>query len=179
MKTVYLIGDSIFGKLKQDDLIRLDKSLSATTVNCAYGGASSGDAIKRYQWCTNIKNEIFVLCIGHNDVHKKTPLQKFEKNINQLLAVLKDNEVYILLLPPVDIIHYPSEGRKFNNRAGKYINILSMAAVTHKNTTIVDLLDRYYKLMSSGVDYHIGDGVHMNTIGYDIIFESLRDAVRH
>lgn len=177
-KTIFLIGDSIFGKLKQPDLVRFDHALNAATINCAYGGATSRDAVDRYAWCSNIRNSTFVLSIGHNDIYRKTPLHDFRQNVMALLSCL-DNaaKTYVLLPPPVDTITQEEQGGLFNKSADQYIKTICTVADTFESVTIVDLSSIFYSFLNDHHDYHDTDGVHMNELGIKIIIDGLHEII--
>lgn len=164
---VVFIGDSHVQGLAVNEITPL-------AVNYGIGSDTTVgvfNRIKHYQSLRRAK--LIVLMIGFNDL-KIRETEQIIKNIEALVKLTPENvPLLITSLLPVDEKKFI--GSEFNERIKQINASLSQFEREYRYVSYVDAA----KLLvgsDGGLDprFHIGDGVHLNGLGYSILIDLLR-----
>jgi len=150
--------------------------IDAYSLNAGIGGDTSVGLIQRLSDYEPMERwNYIVLAVGFNDL-KYRGMEDIVENYQEVLRRLGPNmAVYMTSVLPIDAAAAdPKHGRK-NELIIALNNALQIEADKHNNVSFVDLyspvLDTSQSLSSK---LHIGDGVHLNRAGQEIIIERLR-----
>jgi acyl-CoA thioesterase-1 len=132
-------------------------------VNGGVSGETSSGTLSRMEWILTLEPDIVILETGANDGLRGVDPQLIEKNIRQILEILKEKDVVVVL-------------------AG-------MKMVWNMGPTYISRFNRIYPELSRDFDViyfpfflegvamksqlNIGDGIHPNAQGYKIISENI------
>ncbi len=132
------------------------------------------------------KPNLVIFSIGTNDSEYfndekkfKVSIKEFEKNINKCIKIARkysERIVFMDLVPVVDAkvdpIPWCPERSYRNKYIWEYREILKNICIEEK----VYFIDAYDRLLASSDYMHsLGDGVHPNDIGHEILFEIIKD----
>jgi len=170
-EAIIFIGDSLTQSLAVN-------AIAPTAVNYGIGHDTSKGVLRRISEYKSIKrSKVVVIAIGINDLKFKKGekiLHNIEKTIKQ---IPKETRIIVNSIHPTDknslhiksIKNYQivSINNDLENMCSKYVN--------------AHFLDTYKALsnenMSLSEDYHIGDGLHLNTHGYKVWINILKGKI--
>jgi acyl-CoA thioesterase-1 len=172
MKTIVAVGDSLTAGYRLDESESypafLGKKLQAAgykyrVVNGGVSGETSSGTLSRMEWILTLEPDIVILETGANDGLRGVDPLLIEKNIRQILEILKEKDVVVVL-------------------AG-------MKMVWNMGPTYISRFNRIYPELSRDFDViyfpfflegvamksqlNLGDGIHPNAQGYKIISENI------
>lgn len=158
---LYIIGDSVsdgIGNTKELTWpVLLRKKYSINIVDLAMSGATVKSAMKQVKKVTS-EHSLVLLEIGGNDMFAPTPYDLFEKDLANMLNILKnsDNTVVMLELP---LLPWRLEyGRIQRKLAKKYevvlipkINFVSVLSVPGASVDLAHLSEKGHRLMAEKI----------------------------
>lgn len=106
MQTIVAVGDSLTAGLGvaegQSFPALLEKKLQADghqyrVINAGVSAETSSGTLSRLEWILTLKPDIVILETGANDGLRGIDPQVAEKNIREILKILKDRDVVVLL----------------------------------------------------------------------------------
>lgn len=170
-QSIIIIGDSIIQGL-------CAPCLSHNVINYGIGGDTTLGVIHRIKKYKSLDNaKIIMLAIGHNDLVRRDD-NDIIANFKIIISLLDKKNLVISLILPVD-------ERVINNK-----NILN-GRIRNLNIKISDLCSRYRRCVTFDLgtklvgndsnlmrNFHIGDGIHLNTSGYSIFINNTRELVK-
>ncbi len=139
------------------------KGYSFRLVNAGVSGETSSGTLSRLNWILSQKPDIVILEIGANDGLRGIDTSLVESNIDTILQRLQDNNVVTVLV-----------GMKMVRNLGdqytrEFDSIYPKLAGKHK----VLFMPFFLEDVASVASLNIGDGIHPNERGYEIITENL------
>jgi lysophospholipase L1-like esterase len=169
IKSIIFYGDSIIQGLCVN-------AISCKGVNFGIAGDTTyglRQRINKYQ--SIISADAVVISIGINDIIKNKPKEIIIDNYKKILNNIPENiPVIINAILPID-----EQNRKKLNSTIKNINSelykLSKTSEKYFFNDASDKLINYRGNLSSV--YHVGDGLHLNKKGYEILITSLEDTL--
>lgn len=167
-QAVILIGDSITQGLA-------GAALSPFSVNYGIGWDTTRGVLERlpdYQSLQRAK--AIVLAIGINDLKRRNN-QKIITNYKAILAQLPHN-IPVIVSAVLPVSEAVNEQFKHNNQRIIALNtriqsLCAEYATIHYINAGNALIDQHGNLSDQ---YHIGDGLHLNTMGYGVWIKALR-----
>ena len=172
MKTIVAVGDSLTAGYGLDESESypavLENKLQAAgynfkVVNAGVSGETSSGTLSRIQWVLTLKPDIVILETGANDGLRGIDPKLVEKNLREILQILKERKVVVLL-------------------AGmKMVWNLGPIYVSAFNKIYPELADEYDAVFMpfflDGVamkrDLTLGDGIHPNAQGYKKVTDNI------
>jgi lysophospholipase L1-like esterase len=168
--SIIFLGDSIVQSL-------VTSAIADKTVNYGIGADTIGGLRKRLPFYRSLNNaRAIVISIGVNDLWYRQH-DEIILRYEQLLADLPDNVPVVAnaLFPIQEGLEY---GDDTNARISHVNQSISEVASRFDNVLFINNTDSFVdtngQLQS---DYHIGDGLHLNTKAYEVWIERLRMAI--
>ncbi|WP_205747387.1 arylesterase [Desulfopila sp. IMCC35006] len=172
VKTIVAVGDSLTAGYGLDESAGypalLERKLQADgydyqVVNAGVSGETSNGTLSRMEWILTLAPDIVLLETGANDGLRGVDPEVAEKNIRNILQILKDKDVVVLLAGMKMVWNMgPAYVAKFN-------------AIYPKLAKEFDVV--FVPFFLDGVamkgDLTLGDGIHPNAQGYKIITDNL------
>ncbi len=172
MKTIVAVGDSLTAGHGLEESAGypalLEKKLQAAgynyqVVNAGVSGETSSGTLSRMEWILTLGPDIVILETGANDGLRGIDPQLVEKNIREILQLLKDKKIEVLLAGMKMVWNLgPVYVSKFNNIYPKLAEEFDVV---------------YLPFFLEGVAMKRaltqGDGIHPNEQGYKIITEKI------
>ncbi len=172
VKTIVAVGDSLTAGYGLDESAGypalLERKLQADgydyqVVNAGVSGETSSGTLSRMEWILTLAPDIVLLETGANDGLRGVDPEVAEKNIRNILQILKDKDVVVLLAGMKMVWNMgPAYVAKFN-------------AIYPKLAKEFDVV--FVPFFLDGVamkgDLTLGDGIHPNAQGYKIITDNL------
>lgn len=166
---VVFYGDSLISgyglKNKKDFLpnVLMDKlnntGLNIKIRNAGVAGNTTSDGVVRLNWTLQEQTDYFILALGANDMLRFTPVATIVKNLDTILAQLKEKKIPTLL---VGVKAPPNYGKEYVNSLEKaYLNLAKKYAIP----LYPFLLDG----IASVAKLNQADGIHPNPRGVKII----------
>lgn len=175
-KSVVLFGDSLLGRFGKSLIQQLENKLENTTVyNCAAGGLNTEDGVERADFISQLRPNYVVISFGANDCapwKEQIPLEKFENNLQRIVESFSQAKVVMFLCPSASDFDDKEGTAQFNDLLQRYNDCATQVAIKN-GASVIDSQRTYGELLKSGNDYHVGDGIHLNEVGYDILIEEL------
>jgi acyl-CoA thioesterase-1 len=170
--TLLLFGDSI----TKDYSPHLEKALRSnypeidlTVINNGVSGETSRDALTRLEQSVSKKPDVVVIGFGMNDWRKGVDTKEYKKNLTQMIVTFESAGARVVLntVSP----SYNFKQRKYNNETTQYSKIVRELAY-EKRVKIADIETVWNREMKKPKD-GLGDELHPNILGYEIIVKSL------
>ena len=164
-----IIGDSLVESM-------CVSTVSNRAVNFGIGGDTTLGVLRRlnvYQTAIN-RADFIVFAIGINDFHFRDA-EAISKNMLRILEQLPDKKVIVSAVLPVDEsvprrAALNSKIRLLNEK----LNLLCLGNMSVRFVDSTSLLDSNGD-GSLDPQMHIGDGLHLNALGYEVWTKNLRD----
>lgn len=171
-QVIVALGDSLtagYGvELEKSYPALLEEKLEAggysfRLVNAGVSGETSSGTLSRLDWILSQKPDIVILEIGANDGLRGIDTTLVEANIDTILQRLQDNNVVTILA-----------GMKMVRNLGdqytrEFDTIYPKLASKHQ----VIFMPFFLEDVASIAELNIGDGIHPNERGYEIITEKI------
>ncbi len=145
---------SVIQKMLEEKQIR-----TITITNGSISGSTSASAVSRLKWYLRAKPDILVLALGANDGLRGLSTDEMEKNLENAIALAKQNNIRVILagmeIPP----NYGPEYTK------AFREVFSSLAKKHTLFFIPFLL----KDVAGDPSLNQADGIHPNPKGHRII----------
>jgi acyl-CoA thioesterase-1 len=168
MKTIVAVGDSLTAGYGVDEgdayPALLEEKLQADgynykVVNAGVSGETSSGTLSRMEWILTLEPDIVVLETGANDGLRGIDTEVAEKNISEILQLLKDKDVVVVLTGMKMVWNLgPAYVAQFNRiypKLAKEFDVVYMPFFLEGVATKGNL--------------NQGDGIHPNAQGYQII----------
>jgi len=140
-------------------------------VNAGVSGETSSGALSRIRWVLQLKPDIVILETGANDGLRGVDPAVTEKNIAEILTVLKKENITVVLAGMKMVVNM---GKTYTDAFEK---IFPSLAGRFDVTLIPFFLDGVAAVPS----LNSGDGIHPNSAGYEVlvrnIFPYVTDAI--
>lgn len=172
MKTIVAVGDSLTAGYGVDEgdayPALLEKKLQADgynykVVNAGVSGETSSGTLSRMEWILTLEPDIVILETGANDGLRGIDTEVAEKNISEILQLLKDKDVIVVLTGMKMVWNLgPAYVAQFNRiypKLAKEFDVVYMPFFLEGVATKGNL--------------NQGDGIHPNAQGYQIIAENI------
>ena len=149
-------------------------SVATPSINYGIGGDTTLGVITRLQYYKSIdKAKIIFLAVGVNDLLRRHD-EEIIANYKIIINSLPEKPIVISAILPVAEKYVDISNEEIINLNNKLKKLVSK----YKNITFIDagndLIDSTGNLKE---DNHIGDGVHLNTNGYEIWIKALKQSV--
>ncbi|WP_240192133.1 arylesterase [Desulforhopalus vacuolatus] len=172
MKTIVAVGDSLTAGYGVDEgaaypalleeKLRTDE-YNYNVVNAGVSGETSSGTLSRMEWILTLEPDIVVLETGANDGLRGIDTEVAEKNISEILQLLKDKDVVVVLAGMKMVWNMgPAYVAQFNRiypKLAKEFDVVYMPFFLEGVATRGNL--------------NQGDGIHPNAQGYQIIAENI------
>ena len=172
MRTIVAVGDSLTAGYGLDESASypalLEKKLQAAgysyrVINGGVSGETSSGTLSRMEWILTLEPDIVLLETGANDGLRGVDPQVAEKNIREILQLLKERDVVVLLAGMKMVWNlgpaYVSEFNSIYPKLAKEFDVV------------------YLPFFLAGVAMNSklsqGDGIHPNEQGYKKITENI------
>lgn len=171
-KKIIILGDSLtegygvaqsaaFPALLQKKIDQ-DK-LSWKVISSGSSGSTSASGLQRIKWLTKDKPDVVLLLLGSNDGLRGLKVEETEKNLNDVVAWAKKNNIIIAIgqlhVPPNYGKDYAKKFSEMYNRVARKNNILLAPF----------LLDN----VAGKKDLNLADGIHPNEKGHQVVANNL------
>lgn len=171
-KTIVAVGDSLtegLGVLEENAYpARLQRKLNANgypyrVVNAGISGETSSGALSRINWILTLKPDIVILETGANDGLRGVDPALTEKNIDQIIRILKNRQVAVLLAG-MQMVGNLGEG--FTTA---FAGIYPAVAKRHN----IPLIPFFLEGVAGEPSLNQADGIHPTAEGYRIVTETV------
>ncbi len=173
MKKLILFGDSMLGHFGCELIQKVESETSVDIYNCAMGGATTEDGLKKALYIASLKPDIVLLSFGTNDIFKKNlSASDFLKNLTQIIDLFKGSRVIVWFTPKANDINDVEGTLKFNSQILRYNDEVRKYCEVNK----IEFIDSFsdYKIEVGTKDiYHEDDGIHLVDTGYEPFISSL------
>lgn len=181
MNDLVLLGDSHLSGSSEDAGVVLVARFrqdfpDIRIINLAQGGVDTDyglDVVTKTELPINF---IALVLFGSNDAApwKQVSLEKFVENYRQILTALKAKKALKIVVfspPPVNPQKQSPPGRS-NSELIKYAQAVETVAAEFQ-VKFIDLFNLLTQAMKNS-DIHYSDGVHLNSVGYDIFYNQIK-----
>ena len=172
MRTIALFGDSMLARFNKGRIDLLEREIGADTVvvNCAAGGWTSADGVRRAGLVARMDPDIVVLSFGANDCApgRHIGLDAFTANIRSIVATLARPRI-LGFLPPSVVEHDGVGPRGRTNAVLDAYRAALRAAVAGQ---ALDSDAALAPLRADGVTVQ-DDGLHLNGPAYRTVIIAL------
>jgi len=168
--TTVFVGDSTIQSLYAS-------AVTLRAVNFGVGSDTTAGVAKRIGRYTCIPNAATViLAIGIVDLLIGRETEGILADYRMILDAIPSNvDVIMVAVLPTD---ERVGGKRVNDRIGRLNQWLRVEAGARSQCTFVDLSGALADPTGNlSADYHVGDGIHLNSRGYAIMIEGLRKAL--
>jgi acyl-CoA thioesterase I len=174
---IVAVGDSLTAGLGVNEAeaypALLEKKLRAAgyrwrVVNAGISGETSSGTLSRVNWILKLKPDIVILETGANDGLRGIDPRVTRKNIDETIAVLKQNKVVVVL---VGMRMVTNLGREFTD---SFAEIYPALAQKHGLVLVPFFLEG----VAGDPSLNQTDGIHPTAKGYRIITETIYPYVR-
>lgn len=155
-----------------------DKQSTVHLLNLAVPGAKAIDVLKNQApRVTQIKPDLVLLFIGVNDIHGFTALTEYQKNLQEIVSIVKNSgaKLVIINLPQIGTnqLYWPPYKTFFNWQTRRYNKALN-ASLLPLGQTVVDIFMPTYQKSNNILNFYCRDQFHPADAGYkfwsDIIY---------
>ncbi|MGR4846364.1 arylesterase [Rhizobium sp. LARHSG275] len=143
------------------------KGLDVTIANAGVSGDTTTGGLARIDWSVPDGTDGVILELGANDALRGIPPEESEKNLDQMIARLKDRGIAVLL---AGIIAPPNMGADY---AARFNPIYQKLSEKHGLPLYAFFLDGV--ALEAGLK--LDDGMHPNARGVDVMVEKMEPAV--
>ena len=178
MKKLVLFGDSLLAQINKTLTLELEEKVPNSIVyNCATSGFDTNDCLIRASSVARIGADYIIIALGTNDAApwKQVQITKFKENLGKIVDIFQGQKIIFFLPPPVDEAKQAPDRKRISKTVTEY-----REAVRETLGSKVDYLnsDEFYgKLIDQDVEYHTDDGVHLNSVGYSVLFSELAKVI--
>ena len=172
MKTIVAVGDSLTAGLGLDENesypALLEKKLQAAgykyrVVNGGVSGETSSGTLSRMEWILTLEPDIVILETGANDGLRGVDPQVAEKNLRQMLQILREKDVVVVLA-----------GMKMVwNMGPEYVAEFNRIYPELAEDFDVVFFPFFLEGVAMQSQLNLGDGIHPNSQGHKKITENI------
>lgn len=170
--SVIFIGDSMFQGLSVT-------AVANPSVNYGIGGDTTFGILQRLPNYHSVDNaKAVVLAVGHNDMRLRSNAEIFVNCKTISKKIHPDVPIFFCAVLPIDIMAQNNWSDVSQDRIQALNAVLENWAKEKTNVTFVNISEELTDTQGNLADkYHIGDGVHLNTSGNEILIRRLRGAL--
>jgi len=172
-KTVLFLGDSLtagygvelreaFPAIIQEKFNKSGRG-NIKIINAGISGSTTASAYGRLRWYLKIKPDIVFLALGANDGLRGLNLKEMEGNLEKTIQLAHDNQIRVIL---AGMKMPPNYGKKYTR---DFEEVFVKLSKRHKLSFVSFLL----KDVAARPELNIGDGIHPNPKGHQIIAETI------
>jgi len=143
------------------------KGVEVSIANAGVSGDTTAGGLARIDWSVPDGTDGVILELGGNDALRGIPPEESEKNLDQIIARLKERGVAVLL---VGMLAPPNMGSDY---AGRFNSIYEKLAQKHGVALYPFFLDGV--ALDAGLK--LEDGMHPNSKGIDVMVEKMEPAI--
>jgi len=143
------------------------KGVEVSIANAGVSGDTTAGGLARIDWSVPDGTDGVILELGGNDALRGIPPEESEKNLDQIIARLKERAVAVLL---VGMLAPPNMGGDY---AGRFNSIYAKLAQKHGVALYPFFLDGV--ALDAGLK--LEDGMHPNSKGIDVMVEKMEPAI--
>ena len=172
MKTIVALGDSLTAGFGVDpdesypavlEKVLQEKGYRYRVINAGVSGETSSGTLARVRWILTQDPDIVIVETGANDGLRGTPVTLLEDNLREIVALLRENNVAVLLAGMKMTLNLgPSYVSQFNEVYPKVAEEMD-----------VELMPFFLTDVATKGHLNIEDGIHPNHAGYTVIVENL------
>lgn len=170
--TIVAFGDSLTEGYRLDEdqayPAQLQKKLLENgyrfkVVNSGVSGETSSGALSRIKWVLNLKPEIVILETGANDGFRGIDPGLIEKNINEIVTILKERGVVVIL----------AGMKMIKNLGSEYTTAFEKVypSVAEKQGVIFEPF--ILEGVAGKPELNLEDGIHPTAKGYSLVVEHI------
>ena len=174
MKNLVLFGDSMLGNFGISLIKKLESNVMGLQVhNCAVGGATTEDGLKKVKYIASLGPDIVLLSFGTNDIFQDSLSPNvFLNNLIKIINSFNGARIIIWLTPKANDINDVEGTIKFNADISKYNDEIRKYCEQNK-IEFIDSLNDYKIEVGKKDPYHEEDGIHLTDEGYELFTHSL------
>lgn len=140
------------------------KNFDVSVINASVSGDTTSGGLNRLNWLLEKRKiDIFVLCLGANDMLRGIKPSIIKKNLNKILEILQNKKVSILL---AGMLSQESLGEEYKK---KFDSIYPDLAKKFQISFLPFLLEG----VALNSEFNLNDGKHPNPKGVNLISENL------
>jgi len=143
------------------------KGVDVSIANAGVSGDTTAGGLARIDWSVPDGTDGVILELGGNDALRGIPPEESEKNLDQMIARLKERGVAVLL---VGMLAPPNMGGDY---AARFNSIYEKLAQKHGVALYPFFLDGV--ALDAGLK--LEDGMHPNSKGIDVMVEKMEPAI--
>lgn len=143
------------------------KGVDVTIANAGVSGDTTTAGLARIDWSVPDGTDGVILELGANDALRGIPPEESEKNLDQMIARLKERGIAVLL---VGMLAPPNMGADY---AARFNPIYEKLAQKHSVALYPFFLDGV--VLDAGLK--LEDGMHPNSKGVDVMVEKMEPAI--
>ena len=143
------------------------KGVDVSIANAGVSGDTTAGGLARIDWSVPDGTDGVILELGGNDALRGIPPEESEKNLDQIIARLKERGVAVLL---VGMLAPPNMGGDY---AARFNSIYEKLAQKHGVALYPFFLDGV--ALDAGLK--LEDGMHPNSKGIDVMVEKMEPAI--
>jgi len=170
---IVLFGDSLMSGYGLDEQFHLssvleknlkEKGLDVDVVNASVSGDTTYGGLNRLNWLLKKKEvDIFILCLGANDMLRGIDPTTIKKNLESILQILREKNISILL---AGMLSQNTYGEEYKTN----FNAIYPDLANKYNTSFLPFLLDGVALIPK---YNLEDGKHPNRKGIKLISKNL------
>ncbi|MBB3316449.1 acyl-CoA thioesterase-1 [Rhizobium sp. BK181] len=157
-------GDGFLEKLQA---VLKAKGVDISIANAGVSGDTTTGGLARIDWSIPDGTDGVILELGANDALRGIPPQESEKNLDQMIARLKERGIAVLL---VGMLAPPNMGGDY---AAQFNSIYQKLAQKHGVALYPFFLDG----VALDASLKLDDGMHPNSRGIDVMVEKMEPAI--
>jgi lysophospholipase L1-like esterase len=176
--TIVLFGDSMLGRYTRPRIELLEHHLGpeVVVVNCAAGGWTSADGLRRAELVARIRPDVVVLSFGANDCRpdRRVEREDFAANLAAITAAFGPTPAVGFLPPSLVETDGVGLGGRTNADLAGYRALLAAAVAGQ----VLDTDAALESMPTGGTSAHEEDGLHLTGEAYRLVTPVLADVVR-
>lgn len=177
MRTIVLFGDSMLGRYTRPRIEQLEQRVGqdAVVVNCATGGWTSAEGLRRAALVARIRPDVVVLSFGGNDCRPdlRVDRERFSANLTAITAAFAPATAVAFLPPSMIERDGVGRGGRTNADLAGYRDLLADAV----HGRVLDTDAALGPMLAEGTPVH-EDGLHLTGDAYRLVTPVLADVVR-
>jgi lysophospholipase L1-like esterase len=176
--TIVLFGDSMLGRYTRPRIEQLEQRVGqgAVVVNCAAGGWTSDEGLRRAALVARIRPDVVVLSFGANDCRPdlRVDRARFGANLTAITAAFRPGTAVGFLPPSMIEQDGVGPGGRTNADLAGYRDLLADAV----RGRVLDTDAALGPMSAAGTPVH-EDGLHLTGAAYRLVTPALADVVLH
>jgi len=147
-------------------------------VNFGIAGDTINGVVKRLKDLSSVSRaKVIVVAVGINDIGQGAGKEKIIESYSKLFKLLKGRPIVLSGILPVDTLQTEKWNKYFSNQFISKINTALESMCKNNGSCLftnpsIDLNEK-----NLNPDYHIGDGLHLNQVGYAIWVKYLKKGI--